>query len=103
MRLTLTEVQASGGEEKLNVNLHAGRVRVDVNPPAGAKASMSVSSPNATASVRGTSFFSDTRNLQVEQGTVLFKQFHYTAKTTATATHYAHINLACTGFFSSQN
>ena len=72
-RLTLTEIQASDGEEMLNVNLQAGRVRVDLNPPAGAKASMSVSSPNATASVRGTSFYFDTRNLQVEQGTVLFK------------------------------
>ncbi|MDR1804284.1 MAG: FecR domain-containing protein [Treponema sp.] len=72
-RLTLTEIQASGGEETLNVNLQAGRVRVDVNPPAGTKTSMTVSSPNATASVRGTSFFFDTRNLQVEQGTVLFK------------------------------
>ena len=72
-RLTLTEIQASGGEEKLNVNLQAGRVRVDVNPPAGTRTTMAVSSPNATASVRGTSFFFDTRNLSVEQGTVLFK------------------------------
>jgi len=72
-RLTLTEIQASGGVETLNVNLQAGRVRVDVNPPAGTKTSMTVSSPNTTASVRGTSFFFDTRNLQVEQGTVLFK------------------------------
>ena len=72
-RLTLTEIQASSGEETLNMNLQAGRVRVDVNPPAGAKASVAVSSPNATASVRGTSFFFDTRNLSVEQGTVLFK------------------------------
>ena len=72
-RLTLTEIQSSGGEEKLNVNLQSGRVRVDVNPPAGTKTSMAVSSPNATASVRGTSFYFDTRNLRVEQGTVLFK------------------------------
>ena len=72
-RLTLTEIQASGGEEKLNVNLQAGRVRVDVNPPAGTKTSMSVSSPNATASVRGTSFYFDTRNLSVQEGTVAFK------------------------------
>ena len=71
-RLTLTEIQASQGEESLNLSLQAGRVRVDVNPPAGAKASLSVSSPTATASVRGTSFEFDTGNLRVQSGTVLF-------------------------------
>jgi len=72
-RLTLTEISAATGAETLNVNLQAGRVRVDVNPPAGAKASMSVSSPSATASVRGTSFEFDTRNLYVNHGVVNFK------------------------------
>jgi hypothetical protein len=72
-RLTLTEIKATSGSESLNVNLQSGRVRVDVNPPAGAKASMSVSSPSATASVRGTSFEFDTRNLNVISGNVIFK------------------------------
>jgi hypothetical protein len=72
-RLTLTEIRASSGAETLNVNLQAGRVRVDVNPPAGTRASMAVTSPNATASVRGTSFEFDTRNLYVRHGTVSFK------------------------------
>jgi len=72
-RLTLTEISAASGEETLNVNLQAGRVRVDVNPPAGTKAAMSVNSPSATASVRGTSFEFDTRNLSVNHGTVSFK------------------------------
>jgi len=72
-RLTLTEISASSGAETLNVNLQAGRVRVDVNPPAGTRASMSISSPSATASVRGTSFEFDTRNLYVNHGTVNFK------------------------------
>ena len=71
-RLTLTEILASQGEENLTMNLQAGRVRVDVNPPAGSKASLSVSSPTATASVRGTSFEFDTRNLRVNSGTVYF-------------------------------
>jgi len=75
-RLTLTEIASSSGTETLNVNLQAGRVRVDVNPPAGTKASMSVSSPSATASVRGTSFEFDTRNLYVNHGTVSFKGSH---------------------------
>ena len=71
-RLTLTEIAAAAGTETLNVNLQAGRVRVDVNPPAGTRAAMTVSSPVATASVRGTSFDFDTRNLQVNHGTVAF-------------------------------
>ena len=72
-RLTLTEISASQGTETLNMNLQAGRVRVDVSPPAGAKASLSVSSPSATASVRGTSFYFDTMNVRVREGTVAFK------------------------------
>jgi len=72
-RLSLTEINASSGAETLNVNLQAGRVRVDVNPPVGSKAAMSVSSPSATASVRGTSFEFDTRNLYVNHGTVSFR------------------------------
>jgi hypothetical protein len=71
-RLTLTEISASQGTETINVNLQAGRVRVDVKPPAGTKTSFSVSSPSATASVRGTSFFFDTKNLRVSEGRVAF-------------------------------
>jgi hypothetical protein len=72
-RLTLTEIRASSDSETLNVSLQSGRVRVDVKPPAGTKAVMTVSSPSATASVRGTSFELDTRNLHVISGNVLFK------------------------------
>jgi hypothetical protein len=72
-RLTLTEIKASQGTETINVNLQAGRVRVDVKPPAGTKASFSVSSPSATASVRGTRFDFDTKNLKVREGKVGFK------------------------------
>jgi len=72
-RLTLTEISASQGAETLNMSLQAGRVKVDVNPPAGAKASLSVSSPSATASVRGTSFYFDTVSVSVREGTVAFR------------------------------
>jgi len=72
-RLTLTEISASQGTETVNMNLQAGRVRVDVNPPAGTKASLSVTSPSATASVRGTSFYFDTMSVSVREGTVAFK------------------------------
>jgi len=71
-RLSLAEIQSTTNTENVNVNLKAGRVRVDVNPPAGTKASFTVKSPSATASVRGTSFDFDTVNLNVHEGTVLF-------------------------------
>jgi hypothetical protein len=72
-RLTLTEIRASEENEILSVNLQAGRVRVDLNPPAGLKASVTVSSNVASASARGTSFEFDTRNLQVNHGKVIFR------------------------------
>jgi hypothetical protein len=72
-RLTLTEISASMNSETLNLNLQTGRVRVEMNPPAGGKAVMSVKSPIATASVRGTSFDFDTRNIYVNRGKVSFQ------------------------------
>jgi hypothetical protein len=72
-RLTLTEISASMNQETLNLNLQTGRVRVEVNPPAGGKAVMSVKSPIATASVRGTSFDFDTRGIYVTRGKVSFQ------------------------------
>jgi hypothetical protein len=71
-RLSLAEIQSSQGTETVNVNLQAGRVRVDVTPPSGARADFSVQSTNATASVRGTSFEFDTLNLTVNEGTVAY-------------------------------
>ena len=70
--LSLTEIQKSEETEILNVNLQSGRVRVDVKPPSGTKASATLASPHATASVRGTSFEFDTKNLYVNEGTVSF-------------------------------
>jgi len=71
-RLTLTEIRSLDSEESLQMNLRSGSVRVDVTPPAGSRSNTRVQSPNASASVRGTSFYFDTRNLRVTQGTVLF-------------------------------
>jgi len=75
-RLTLTEIRSSAGTETLNINLQAGRVRVDVNPPAGNKASMTVTSPSATASVRGTSFEIGTNGIYVYEGRVAYQGTH---------------------------
>jgi len=72
-RLALSELASSAGTETINVALQTGRVRVDVDPPAGTKTTMTVRAPNATASVRGTSFDFDTKNLQVHEGTVAFQ------------------------------
>jgi len=71
-RLTLKEMQTSSGTENINVNLQAGRIKVDVKPPAGTKANFTVQSPSATASVRGTSFDFDTVNLKTFEGKVSF-------------------------------
>ena len=70
--LTLAEIQKLEETETLNVNLQAGRIRVEVKPAAGTKSIMTVSSPTSTASVRGTSFEFDTNNLYVNEGTVNF-------------------------------
>ncbi|MCL2230506.1 MAG: FecR family protein [Treponema sp.] len=72
-RLTLRQIRASAQEEQVDVNLRSGRVRVEVNPPAGTRTTMSVTSPSATASVRGTTFEFDTRVLRVEHGAVSFQ------------------------------
>ena len=71
-RLSLTEIRSSAGAEAINVNLQAGRIRVDLAPPAGTRADMQITSPVATASVRGTRFDFDTRNLWVHSGSVEF-------------------------------
>jgi hypothetical protein len=71
-RLSLTELRRIEETETVGMSLTTGRARVDVNPPAGAKADFTVQSTNATASVRGTSFEFDTINLTVNEGTVAF-------------------------------
>ena len=72
-RLSLSEISSSAGTETLNVNIQTGRVKVDVNPPAGTRVTTVLRSPVATASVRGTSFEFDTQNLTVLEGTVAFQ------------------------------
>jgi hypothetical protein len=69
-RLSLEEIAAAQNEERITVNLRAGRIRANVKPPAGGTASFTVKSPIATASVRGTVFDFDGSRLRVEEGRV---------------------------------
>ena len=72
-RLTLAEIRALEGIENINAGLQTGRVRVDVNPPSGARTSFSIQSPMATASVRGTVFEVATYSLSVLEGSVEYR------------------------------
>lgn len=69
-RLTVDEILASSGDERVNINLRVGRVRADVKPPAGGRTEFTVRSPTATASVRGTVFEFDGIRLAVDEGRV---------------------------------
>jgi len=69
-RLSLAEISVVAGAESTSINLQAGRVRVDLRPPAGARAGFSVQGPSTVASVRGTSFEFDTRGITVLEGAV---------------------------------
>jgi hypothetical protein len=69
-RLSLEELISAENAEQIDVSLVTGRVRAEVNPPAGGKTDFTVRSPSATASVRGTVFEFDGRRLSVAEGRV---------------------------------
>ena len=71
-RLSLSEIQTLENTENTSISLQTGRVRVEVNPPAGTRANLQVQTPSTTASVRGTSFEMDTENLTVITGRVIY-------------------------------
>jgi hypothetical protein len=71
-RLTLEELAQRGNDEEAGLYLETGRIRAEVTPPSGGKTDFTVRSPSVTASVRGTVFEFDTRQIQVESGQVLF-------------------------------
>jgi hypothetical protein len=71
-RLSLGELQATAENERVDIQLRAGRVRANIAPPVGQTVSFNLRSPTATASVRGTVFEFDTQNLRVDDGVVHF-------------------------------
>jgi hypothetical protein len=78
-RLSLREIRSAAAADRVEIQLRAGRIRVNVRPPAGGNVSFTVRSPTATASVRGTVFDFDTVNLTVDEGTVAFSGADNTA------------------------
>jgi hypothetical protein len=69
-RLGLEEIAEAQNEERVTVNLRAGRIRADVKPPVGGKTNFVIRSPIATASVRGTVVDFDGIRLEVTEGRV---------------------------------
>jgi hypothetical protein len=69
-RLALEELIYRDGNERVEINLRAGRIRAEVSPPVGMKTDFTVRSPIATASVRGTRFEFDGVALKVDEGRV---------------------------------
>ena len=71
-RLSLSDIIASQNMETVNVGLQTGRVRVDVSPPSGTRSSVTIQTPLATSSVRGTVFEVDVFSIQVIEGSIIF-------------------------------
>jgi hypothetical protein len=72
-RLSLAELLTQNETETVNVNLNTGRIRVEVNPPAGSRANFTVRTPSSVASVRGTTFEMNTVNIHVSEGAVNYR------------------------------
>jgi hypothetical protein len=72
-RLSFTEIRSMQENEEISITLQAGRIRARVNPPGEGGVTFTVKSPMATASVRGTVFEFGTRDLEVIEGTVLYR------------------------------
>lgn len=71
-RLSVKEISARTETETVNSSLATGRIHADINPPAGARASATVQTPMAVASVRGTTFEINIYELWVMEGSVQF-------------------------------
>ena len=72
-RISIVELSQAQGIEKTELFLQTGKVRADVNLLEGSQTEFVIRSPNATNSVRGTTFEFDTILLTVYEGTVEFK------------------------------
>ena len=71
-RLSIEELSAQQNTEQVSLFLRTGKVRVEVTPPQNGRTNFMLRSPQATNSVRGTTFEFDTVRLTVEEGRVWF-------------------------------
>jgi hypothetical protein len=71
-RLRIEELSRSSQKDEMRLDLRAGRIRARVKAPPAGNVNVTVRSPSATASVRGTVFDFDTINLAVHEGQVDF-------------------------------
>jgi hypothetical protein len=71
-RLSLEQIIELQNNEQVELNLRAGRIHATVTPPREKTVDFKVTSPVATASVRGTEFEFDAINLTVRSGTVVY-------------------------------
>jgi len=69
-RLTLEQLIKTSGGTSTTLFLLSGRVKADVPPQPGQTTAFQITSPTATASVRGTAFEFDGVNLIVDRGSV---------------------------------
>ena len=69
-RMRIDELIEQEGLVQSDLHLQVGRVRADVQTAEGVQSEFNLSSPVATAAVRGTSFEFDGVNIQVETGSV---------------------------------
>ncbi|SIQ89929.1 FecR family protein [Alkalispirochaeta americana] len=69
-RMRLDELIEQEGVVQSDLHLQVGRVRADVRSAEGLRSEFRLSSPIATAAVRGTSFEFDGTTVQVESGSV---------------------------------
>lgn len=69
-RMRLDELMEREGVVQSDLHLQVGRVRADVRSAEGLRSEFRLSSPIATAAVRGTSFEFDGTTVQVDQGSV---------------------------------
>ena len=71
-RLSLESLVSRDNVETVSIGLQAGRVRVEVRPPAGSSADVGIATPSTVASVRGTEFSIDPVNIRVYEGSIIF-------------------------------
>ena len=72
-RLSLDELLEQDNAETVNLGLRTGRIQASVTPPADHKTNLTVRTPTATASVRGTRFSMNPVSLKVTEGSVWYE------------------------------